>query len=101
MFEGNGVKVEWPNGINANIAHDIIFDYFSPMIESEEVNEVIALPDRCTDSRVISSTTESQPFRDNLQELLSLSDAGESVVWPEGFSALLARQVLSRSPNPS
>ncbi len=36
-----------------------------------------------------------QVFLDNLQDLLDLQDAAESVIWPEGFNTLIARQSIS------
>ena len=94
-LEGSGVQVQWPEGINTRIAHDLIFEFFSPMIEREEISEPIALPDGNINFPVLDSCAISESLRENLQELLSLHDIGETVVWPEGFSPLRAKQVLS------
>ena len=90
-LESSGVKVDWPEGINTQLAHTLIFEFFSPMIEREEVNEEIAAmgahvyPSGNIGSKSPDTAALSSPFRENLEELLSLSDAGESVTWPEGF----------------
>ena len=38
-LEASGVQVQWPDGIVIKVAHAIIFDFFSPMIERDEVND--------------------------------------------------------------
>ena len=38
-LEGSGVQVKWPEGIIAQIAHDLIFDVFSLMIDRGEDKE--------------------------------------------------------------
>ena len=125
-LEAEGNCVQWPQGINAKIARDLIVDFFSPMIdwvddepkldshvhdspsnsnvgtsftpnqEREEIN------DTYTDVTNPSSVASQHPAqvelsdasRDNLAELLSLSDDGENVIWPHGFNAQRARMVL-------
>ena len=92
----SSIPVHWPEGINTKITHEIIFDFFSPMVEREEVNEPIALPDGSVHGEVQDSVSES--LGSNLRELLSLSDIGEAVVWPDGFTAIRARQFLMSHP---
>ena len=99
-LESSGIKVVWPDGINARIAHELIFDFFEHSAsESEEIDENPAQMDTNTviQNGSQDSNIGSSAFRENLKELLSLSDEGESVCWPEGFSSLRARQFLSES----
>ena len=110
-LEASGHQVQWPNGLDTASAHAIIFDFFSPMIRKEDggTHEDIEIdrmveedPDAPTEQPNIGSAvdpiddhSENHNFDlDNLAELLSLSDAGESVCWPVGLSAECVRRML-------
>ena len=67
------------------------------MPEREEVSdEPIALPDGSVHGQVQDSVSESLCL--NIKDLLLLSDIGEAVVWPDGFTAISARQFLMSHP---
>ena len=95
-LESNGIAVNWPDGLTTSTAHQLIFDFFDPMIEREEPkleSEEVPSPDApvCP-----SSDSFSESFLSNLKDLVSLHDAGEPVVWPDGFTVTLAQQLLSQ-----
>ena len=107
-LEGSGATVQWPEGINTQIAHAIIFDYFELMINSNVPNPDDTVIEQVVENHPVqnpSSSSNSQPSVinmsqvaiDNLEELLSLFDAGESVIWPDGLNAQSARIMLSNA----
>ena len=113
-LEGSGQQVQWPDGLDTASAHAIIFDFFSPMIRKEDGGthegveldgEILDPPTTLIPEQHISSS-EVDPIidqqmnidynLDNLSELLSLSECGESVSWPVGLSADSVRLMLQR-----
>ena len=61
----------------------------------------IALPDGKILSAAEDTSHHASISSENLRELLDLSDNGELVVWPEGYSASTVRRLLSVSSSSS
>ena len=93
-LESQGVAVQWPHGLDTASAHAIIFDFFSPMIIREHVEDIPSAPAANPEEAISSSQSLSDSQRATLSDLLSLSDSGETVIWPEGITAEVARQLI-------
>ena len=97
-MEHNGNSVQWPQGMNKQLADELIIEFFSPMIAISPHNEVeddsMSVP-QVSVSNVSPDDSDlqiNQVERGNLRDLLELSEVGETVVCPDGWSALRARQ---------
>ena len=124
-LESSGIPVNWPAGLTTSSAHQLIFEFFEPMIEREDSTEHSStvhtssslhapspssghrhatfsfshLDPVAPESQVSDVSTSSSlpsPSPSDLHELLDLSDAGESVLWPPGYDARSAAQILKR-----
>ena len=64
------------------------------MIIREHVEDIPSAPAANTEEAISSSQSLSDSQRATLSDLLSLSDSGETVIWPEGITAEVARQLI-------
>jgi hypothetical protein len=103
-LEKQGEPVNWPEGINARIVMDAIFDFFSPMIECDsEVEDTAPTPPPAAGSSApppSSFGSNQDPpmppalFAD-LIAIIELEDSGEAVVFPPGYTSADARQAVA------
>ena len=93
-LEGRGETVVFPDNMSSHEVYHTIVEFFSPFIE-QQPTDAIALPDGMP---LVPQAQQPEVDLDNLEELVSLAEIGEPVVWPADLSLDRARQILSSHP---
>ena len=108
-LQHRGEPVTWPEGVTPEIAYHAIISFFYPESEDEQADgnlqnnsaPSVTVPSVPTPTQGMPQAQVLTPeFFTALSALLELQDAGEQVVFPDGFTSTTARNaLLSYLPN--